>query len=113
MEASEPTKNPSLTPEYRTSLKPKSKPSVSPSEPRSTKSWENNEENRKMKMDSTSHYLRSYFSNGMKSLPQTPIGDAAQILIIRPQIIVLQGGKCKGVPGYTDSKGGGGCRLPM
>ena len=77
MEASEPTKNPYLTPEYRTSLKPKSKP---PSEPRSTKSWENDEENRKMKMDSTSHYLRSYFSNGMKSLPQTPIGDAASIL---------------------------------
>ncbi|XP_023326052.1 low-density lipoprotein receptor-related protein 8 [Eurytemora carolleeae] len=58
VEASEPTKNPSLTPEYRTSLKPKSKPSVSPSEPRSTKSWENIEENRKIKMDSTSHYLR-------------------------------------------------------
>ena len=69
MEASEPTKNPYLTPEYKTSLKPKLKP---PSE--------NNEENRKRKMDSTSHYLRSYFSNGMKSLPQTPIGDAASIL---------------------------------
>ena len=73
VQTSEPTKNPSLTPDYRPALKPQSKPSLPPSEPRSTKSWENNVENRKMKMDSTSHYLRYYFRNGIESLPQTPI----------------------------------------
>ena len=77
VQTTEPTNNPSLTPDYTPALKPQSNPSLPPSlppsEPRSTKSWENNVENRKMKMDSTSHYLRYYFRNGIESLPQAPI----------------------------------------